>query len=278
MSDAGEQARHWPHPVLVGTDLLRARYVTHRFGRHRHAQYTFATVTAGVEDFEYRGVLHHVVPGTVALVDAETVHTGQPGIDGGWRYEVFYADVELVRELAGGLRPSFPDTVVRDAEAVAALRRAHGASAGRDRLAASALTRELIELLVHRYGRPTRAVAPPDLGARQVGEWADLLRERLVDPPSIDELAELAGCSPFALTRAFRRHLGLAPHAYLTQCRVDQARLLLGCGQDVASTAFAVGFADQAHLTRHFRRHVGVPPGRFARERRNVQESGQPHA
>jgi AraC-like DNA-binding protein len=277
-NDPGEQARHWPHPVFVGTDLLRARYVTHRFGRHRHAQYTFATVTAGVEDFEYRGMVHHVVPGAVALVDAETVHTGEPGIDGGWRYEVLYADVELVRNLAGGVRPSFADPVVRDAEAVAALRRAHEASAGPDRLAASALTRELIELLVRRYGRPAPATATPDLGARPVRECAALLRERLVDPPSVDELAEFAGCSPFALTRAFRRHVGLPPHAYLTQCRVDRARVLLGSGQDVASTAFAVGFADQAHLTRHFRRHVGVPPGRFARERRNVQESGEPAA
>lgn len=273
-SDAAEQARHWPHPVFAGTDLLRARYVTHRFGRHRHAQYTFATVTAGVEDFDYRGTLHHVVPGAVALVDAETVHTGQPGIDAGWRYEVLYADVDLVRNVAGGVRPSFADTVVVDAEAAAALRRAHRASAGRDRLAASALTRELIEVLVRRYGRPARAVAPPDLGARQVGECAALLRERLVNPPSIDELSELAECSPFALTRAFRRHVGMPPHAYLTQCRIDRACVLLGSGRDVASTAFAVGFADQAHLTRHFRRHVGVPPGRFARERKNVQESG----
>ena len=277
-SEASEQARHWPHPVFAGTDLLLARYVTHRFGRHRHPQYTFATVTAGVEEFEYRGMLHHVVPGTLALVDAETVHTGQPGIDGGWRYEVLYADVELVREVAGGVRPSFADPVVDDAEVAATLRRAHRASAGRDRLAASALTRELIELLVHRYSRPALAVAPPDLGARPVRECAALLRERLVDPPSIDELAELAGCSPFALTRAFHRHVGLPPHAYLTQCRVDQARVLLGSGADVASTAFAVGFADQAHLTRHFRRHIGVPPGRFARERRNVQESREPAA
>jgi AraC-like DNA-binding protein len=278
MRDAGEQARHWPHPVFAGTDLLRARYVTHRFPRHRHAQYTFATVTAGVEDFDYRGTLHHVVPGAVALVDADAVHTGKPGIDAGWRYEVLYADVELVRDVAGGVRQSFADTVVRDVEAAIALRRAHQASAGPDLLAASAFTRELIELLVHRYGRPSHGVAPPDLGARQVGECAALLRERLLDPPSIDELAELAECSPFALTRAFRRHVGLPPHAYLTQCRVDRARVLLGSGQDVARTALAVGFADQAHLTRHFRRHVGVPPGRFARERRNVQESGEPAA
>jgi len=105
-----------------------------------------------------------------------------------------------------------------------------------------------------------------------------VLRDRLVSPPSLDELAELAGCSPFALIRAYRRHVGMPPHAFLTQCRIDRARALLAGGADVAATAFEVGFADQAHLSRQFRRHTGVPPGRYARERRIVQESTLPRA
>lgn len=221
---SAEQARHWPHPVYPNTDLLHARYVTHRFGRHRHAQYAVGAITGGVEDFDYRGALHHAGSGSLVMVDADSVHTGQPGVEDGWRYEMLYLDVELVREVAGGLRPTFPDTIVPDPQAVSAVRRAHAASAGRDRLAASALTRELIELLVRRYGRPGQAPAPADLGAPPLRECTALLRARLVDPPSVDDLAELAGCSPFALTRAFRRHVGLPPHAYLTQCRVDRAR------------------------------------------------------
>jgi len=275
---AGEQARHWPHPVFAGTDLLHARYVTHSFGRHRHQQYVFAVVTGGAEDFEYRGTRHHAVPGTVALVDADAVHTGQPGEAGGWRYQVLYVDVGLVgavaRELLGGGQPSFPQGLVADPHAAGTLLRAHTAVTSGDRLAASSATREALALLVGRYGRPVRtSVEPPDLGARQVGACVAMLRERLVDPPSVDELAEVAGCSPFALTRAFRRHVGLPPHAYLTQCRVERARTLLSAGGDVATIAFEVGFADQAHLTRHFRRYIGVPPARFARERRIVQES-----
>jgi AraC-like DNA-binding protein len=270
-----ERARHWPHPVYANTDLLHARYVTHSFGRHRHQQYVFAVVTDGAEDFDYRGTRHHAVPGTIALVDADAVHTGQPGAPGGWRYEVLYVDPDLVREIAGGRRPSFPQGVTHDPQAAAALLRAHAAAVSGDRLAASTATRAALELAVGRYGRPPRTVElRPDPGARPVRECVELLHERLVDPPSVDELAELADCSPFALTRAFRRHVGLPPHAYLTQVRVEQARALLSAGGDVATTALAVGFADQAHLTRHFRRHVGVPPARFARERRRriVQE------
>ncbi|HEY7049551.1 MAG TPA: AraC family transcriptional regulator [Jatrophihabitantaceae bacterium] len=270
---ADEQARHWPHPVYANTDLLHARYVTHSFGRHRHRQYVFGVVTSGVEDFDYRGTLHHAVPGTLSVVDADAVHTGQPGEPGGWRYEVLYVDTDLVADVAGGRRPSFPQGLVHDQQAVDAFLRAHAAAASGDRLAASETARAAVTLAVRRYGRPARTVATPaDPGTRHVNRCVELLHARMADPPSVDELAQLAGCSPFALTRAFRRHVGLPPHAYLTQARVERARTLLTAGAEVAATAQEVGFADQAHLTRHFRRHIGVPPARFARERRIVQE------
>ncbi len=278
-----EHARHWPHPTFPRTDLLHARYVDYAFGRHRHPQYTFGVVTEGVEDFHCHGELHHAWPGTVSMVDADTVHTGQSGSDEGWRYQVLYADVDLVRSVASELgrsgSASFAEPLVSDPQAAAALLQAHRAAASGDRLAASEYTLRAVRLLVRRHARRTPFHATgADAGARPVARCAALLRARLADPPSIEQLAELAGCSPFALIRAFRRHVGLPPHAYLTQCRIDQARVLLSGGTDVASTALAVGFSDQAHLTRHFRRHVGVPPARFARERKNVQESASQRA
>ena len=275
---AVERARHWPHPTFPGTDLLHARYVTYAFGRHRHAQYAIAVITHGLEEFDLRGTRHHAGPGTVAMVDPDTVHTGQAGNAGGWRYQVLYPDVDLMRSVArdigGRGLPNFPQCTVNDSQAASALLRANAAAASGDRLASSEHTRAALGLLVHRYARMNHAgPAEPDAGLRRVAQTAAVLRDRLVGPPSLDELAALAGCSPFALIRAYRRHVGMPPHAYLTQCRVDRARALLADGADVASTAFEVGFADQAHLTRQFRRHVGVTPGRFARERRIVQES-----
>jgi AraC-like DNA-binding protein len=100
-----------------------------------------------------------------------------------------------------------------------------------------------------------------------VGEVCDLLHERLADPPTLAELAELTGLSQFALLRAFRGATGLPPHAYLNQLRVRRARLLLDDGRPAAEVAVQTGFADQAHLTRHFKRVVGVPPAAYQRER-----------
>jgi AraC-like DNA-binding protein len=100
-----------------------------------------------------------------------------------------------------------------------------------------------------------------------VRDVRDLLPERLADPPTLAELADLTGLSQFALLRAFRAATGLPPHAYLNQLRVRQARLLLDEGVLAADVAAEVGFADQAHLTRHFKRVVGVPPAAYQRER-----------
>jgi len=39
-----EVARYWQHAAVDGVDLLRARFITHRYGRHAHETYTFGLI------------------------------------------------------------------------------------------------------------------------------------------------------------------------------------------------------------------------------------------
>jgi AraC-like DNA-binding protein len=91
------------------------------------------------------------------------------------------------------------------------------------------------------------------------------LRERWDQPVSLAELAGVAGLSRFELARRFREQIGVAPHAFQVNLRVERARALLAAGHPPATVAAACGFADQPHLTRTFKRAVGVTPGRYAR-------------
>jgi len=59
--------------------------------------------------------------------------------------------------------------------------------------------------------------------------------------------------------------VGLPPHAFQLQLRVDRAKTLLAGGVDITAVAQRTGFADQSHFTRILRRSVGVTPGRFPR-------------
>jgi AraC-like DNA-binding protein len=279
---AGEVARYWRHAGVPGVDLLRARYVTHRYTRHAHETFTFALIEEGIEEFSYGGTLLHAGPGGVALLNPDMVHTGQAGTPAGWAYRVLYPDPGLVGGVAADLgwqrgTPSFPETVVYDAGSARLLRAAHVAAEHGDALASASLLRAALAGLLRAHARPSgRAGAErgPYRSPAAVRTVRDLLAGRLADPPSLDDLARESGMSPFALVRAFRAETGLPPHAYVNHLRVRLARRLLDGGVAPADVAAAAGFADQAHLTRHFKRVVGVPPRAYQRDRggKNVQD------
>jgi AraC-like DNA-binding protein len=274
-----EVARYWRHDGLPGIDLLRARYVTHRYARHAHETYTLGLIEAGVEEFDYGSTLLRAGPGAVALLNPETVHTGQAGIPDGWAYRVLYPAVDLVTTVAAevgfaGGTPHFPETVVYDERSARLLRAAHVAAEHGDQLASSSLMRIALAGLLRAHAAPLRgstASWPPGRTAAGravpgVRVARDLLHERLADPPRLSDLAAAADMGPFALLRAFRAETGLPPHAYLNQLRVRRARDLLDRGIPPAETAAQTGFADQAHLTRHFKRVLGVPPGAYQKD------------
>ncbi len=48
--------------------------------------------------------------------------------------------------------------------------------------------------------------------------------------------------------------MGLPPHAWLVQARLQKARQLLKQGVQIVMVAQQCGFSDQSHFNRHFKR------------------------
>ena len=129
---------------------------------------------------------------------------------------------------------------------------------GADRFALEVAVAEAVSSLAA-LGEPRRELMRP------VRRAVEMLHERLAEPVTLDALAAHAGVDKFRLCRAFRAQIGLPPHAYLTQLRVQRARHLLARGVRPGEVAPAVGLYDQSQLHRHFRRIVGTTPARYAR-------------
>jgi AraC family transcriptional regulator len=107
-------------------------------------------------------------------------------------------------------------------------------------------------------GRPA-AISP--FRMRRVLQHVD---ENLHRRIGLQELATLAGLSPWYFCRAFKRETGLPPNRYILALRLDRAcRLLASPGARLADVAAAVGFSSQAHFTSAFTRMLGMPPGRW---------------
>jgi AraC-like DNA-binding protein/nicotinamidase-related amidase len=83
----------------------------------------------------------------------------------------------------------------------------------------------------------------------------------------VQTLAALARLSVPHFSRAFSRSMGVSPHRYLMQRRVQRAsQLLLDTEQAASEIALLTGFADQSHMIRCFVRETGQTPRAYRRE------------
>lgn len=263
-----EWARFW---LRDGVEHLHAQYVTHAFAPHTHEGYVIASVRAGVEAFRYRGATHRAGLGFVAFINPGEVHTGYAETEGGWRYRTLYPSVEKLRHVAAEVfgvaaEPYFPRAVVLDPDLAMRVRRYHLLSEhGAEKGEREGAFLDLIACAVSRHADGLFRLPETGRAPTAVRRVEDYLRAHLHEDVTLAELGTLTGLSPYALLRAFRRHIGLTPHAYQVQRRVEAAKERLSRGEAIASVATEIGFFDQSHLGRHFKRVVGVTPRAFIR-------------
>ena len=87
-------------------------------------------------------------------------------------------------------------------------------------------------------------------------------------------MARVAGMSPFHFARSFRRAFGQTPHAWLTEVRLQRAKMLLSrSGTHVTDVCFDVGFSSLGSFSALFARHVGLPPSAWQRSMVRLAQS-----
>jgi AraC family transcriptional regulator len=107
----------------------------------------------------------------------------------------------------------------------------------------------------------TKDISERGLSQGQLRLVRDFINDYLGNEIRLEELAALTNSSPSHFTKQFKRSVGLPPHQYLIQQRIERAKeLLSGKALNVAEVSQAVGFFDQSHLVRHFKYWVGVTP------------------
>ena len=86
---------------------------------------------------------------------------------------------------------------------------------------------------------------------------------------TIEDLARTAGMSCDHLRRTFKARFGLTPMAYLRECRMKEAAVLLReTNQEVKEVAWHVGFRNANNFSTAFRRFHGVSPEVFRAQHR----------
>ncbi len=114
--------------------------------------------------------------------------------------------------------------------------------------------------------RPPVALAKGLLDRRRLNRVLEYIEDNLESDITVSDLADAACFSLFHFVRAFHTAMGRPPHAYLSERRLDRAKLMLAYSDtSLVNVAFACRFSGQANFTKAFTRTMGVSPGRYRR-------------
>lgn len=249
-----------------GVELYRAHIVRHAFEPHTHDGFGLGAIESGVERFRYRGTDHLAPPDSVVMMNPDELHTGRAETEAGWHYRMAYIEPGAIAEVTGESGWWFGDVVREDlpsARRVTALLNALWQA--REPLAFDSLLFELLALFRRHAHVPRKAM---DGASARFGPVVDYLHAHLSQRLTLDELAAVAGLSPFHFLRQFQAQHHATPQQMLMAFRLAEAKRQLARGGRPADVAANVGLADQAHLTRAFARRYGVTPARYQKELR----------
>lgn len=89
----------------------------------------------------------------------------------------------------------------------------------------------------------------------------------------LSNIADEAYFSKFHFIRLFKKIYGKTPHHYLTQVRIDRARLLLAQNLSVSEVCFRVGFSSATSFAGLFKKSTGVSPSVYqGRQQKRLSE------
>ena len=89
----------------------------------------------------------------------------------------------------------------------------------------------------------------------------DYFEANYQNPVSIQGIAKMLYVSPSYLYRNFKQHTGKSPNQYLTELRIEKARLLLTqTNYTVEKISELTGYQDVSYFSRIFRKITGITP------------------
>ena len=259
-------SRIWIVPELGNLECMHTRFRTHCFAPHTHDTFVLGHIVRGSQNYRNKGEERVWGPGSTLVINPDDLHDCRPGEEGS-EYRTIYPGPDLMRDIADEIRetpgemPYFKLPQIEDGKLSFLFDHLHHLL-GRpgDLLEREEGLRDLLACLIRHYSdcRP---------GGRGIGEdgaivrrVCDFVNDNLAGDFGLEDLADLAGMDQYRLIRTFRKILGVSPHAYRVNCRINRAKMMLTKGKGLADTAVSCGFYDQAHFSKSFKRAIGVTP------------------
>ncbi|MBD1998577.1 helix-turn-helix transcriptional regulator [Oculatella sp. FACHB-28] len=254
--------------------------------KHSHEDYQIGFSSDSIGEYFYRGTCHHVPMESFSILHTDEPHKSREvtWFDTPCSFWMLYIKPNLFYEVTEQLigcstMPFFKHPVITDCDLATKFLQFCGAIEQRvSRLEQESLQLSFLSSLIQRYADVQDSSQLIGKQQHQIKQIREYLEEHLEENVSLEYLAQMVNLSPYYLNRVFRKEVGIPPHKYQIQVRIDHAKALLQQGLSVKQVAEQLGFADVSHFTRHFKQLVQVTPGQYlsqqnlTKEGKNVQK------
>ncbi|KZN59324.1 hypothetical protein N473_03955 [Pseudoalteromonas luteoviolacea CPMOR-1] len=261
-----QQSKFSIHRDLGGLEVLHNIDKKFDFGRHNHSGYTVALVDCGAQRFFRSGGQHLAGKSSLILINAEQVHDCRKACEGISSYRSLYPTPELFNSLMDNskrLAPYFDEAVLHDSALASQLNGLFSVlDSPTSQLEKQTQLVGFLSNLCASTGKLALSEDKQSIKCR-IAKAVSYLLDNLFSDIALTELASLVHMSQFHFVRSFKAQIGLTPHAFQIQHRLNHAKCLLRNGKNITEAASHVGFYDHSHFSRHFKKNMGITPNQY---------------
>jgi AraC-like DNA-binding protein len=112
---------------------------------------------------------------------------------------------------------------------------------------------------------PAPLIVKPGHDTDSIHFAKDYLLQHAAQPPSLTELARIAGINEFKLKQGFKALFNNTVFGYLADFKLNQAHDLLLSNVPIKDVADRLGYSSVQHFNSAFRKKFGMPPGKLVK-------------
>lgn len=262
----------WQDGRMPYVETRRSCFSRTCYKSHSHPTFSIGAIDEGNSVFQSSfGTAQKISAGTLVIVPAHIEHSCNPLPDQAWSYQMLHLDISWLNQWYAEFQkegfdlnlPQHRPLIIKDENLYQAFSDMNETLFDSQKLIFEkeqsliyCLTQLLLPHFILEEIQKTQYLYESFLDLIHIIKSS----ERFI---SLEELAQQVGLSRYAIIRLFKANVGLTPHAFQINLKINQARAQLKQGIPLAELAVNLGFSDQSHFHKAFKAHTGITPRQF---------------